>query len=84
MQLFADLTSRILVSVHLCTYIALHEYFSLDKSSGSTRKVTDGEVYATWYYVTSRVSISARRIGLTMNIFYTKQTKIFGPKNFLI
>ena len=27
--------------------------------------------------------VSARRIGSTMNMFYTKQTKLFGPKTFV-
>ena len=31
--------------------------------------------YSRWYYVGSAVGVSARRIWLAMNIFYTKQTK---------
>ena len=40
--------------------------------------------YPRWCYVRSGVGVSARRIKFAMNRFYTKQTKIFGPKNFHI
>ena len=43
-QLFADLTFHALVSVHLCTFIVLHGYFSLGKTSGPTTKTAGSEV----------------------------------------
>ena len=39
--------------------------------------------YPRWWYVRSRVGVSAGRIGFAMNRFCTKQTKIFGPKTFI-
>ena len=38
--------------------------------------------YPRWTVVRSGVRVSARIIELAMNRFYTKQTKIFGLKNF--
>ena len=40
--------------------------------------------YCRWYYVGSGVGVSGRRTGAALNRFYTKQTKIFEPKNFRI
>ena len=40
--------------------------------------------YSNQCHVKSAVVVSARRIGSAMNRFYTKQTKILGPKNFRI
>ena len=40
--------------------------------------------YPRWCYVRSGVGVLAWWIGLAMNRFYTRQTKIFGPKNFRI
>ena len=42
MQLFAALCG--LVGIHLHTYIVLHWYFSLGKTSGPTTKAADSEV----------------------------------------
>ena len=39
--------------------------------------------YPRWCYVRSEVGVSARRIGLAMNRFYTKQNKIFRAKKLL-
>ena len=84
MQLFAGLTFHALVAVHLHTFIiiVLHGYVSLCRTSGpTTRKQLAVRFYPRWCYVRSGVDVSARRIGTAMNRFYTKQTKIFGPKN---
>ena len=43
-QLFADLTLRALGGVHLRTFIVLHEYFSLGKTSGPTMMAASSEV----------------------------------------
>ena len=81
-QVFVELTFCALVGVHLHTYIALYGYFSL-----SVRTVTQQwkqlavRFYSRWYYGRSGVRVSAGRIRLAMNRFYTKQTKIFRPKN---
>ena len=40
----ADLTLCALVGIHLCTFIVLHGYFSLSKTSGPTMKVAGSEV----------------------------------------
>ena len=40
----ADLALCAFVSVHLCTCIVLHGYFSLDKTSGPTTKAAGREV----------------------------------------
>ena len=44
MQLFADLTFHALVGVHPSTYIALHGYFSLGKTSVPKTKAAGSEV----------------------------------------
>ena len=38
--------------------------------------------YSRWYYVRSGVVVSARRIRSSHEQIYTKQTKIFGQKNY--
>ena len=74
MQFFADLSFRALVGVHL----SAHGHFSLGKSNGPVK------FCARWYYVRSGEGVSARRIRCAMIRFYTKQTKIVGPKSLLI
>ena len=77
------LTFRALVGVHLHTFKVLHGYFSLGKTSGpTTRAALVVRFFSRWCYVRSGVGVSARIIGLVMNRFYTKQTKIYG--NFCI
>ena len=57
----------------------MHGYFSLGKTSGpTTRSALAVRFFSRWCYVRSGVGVSARRIGLAMNRFYTKQTKIYG------
>ena len=42
--IIADLTLRAFASVHLCTCIVLHGYFSPGKTSGPTMKAANSEV----------------------------------------
>ena len=73
------LTFRALVGVHVLTFKVLHGYSSLGKTSGpTTRSALAAKCFSRWCYVRSGVGVSARRIGLAMNRFYTKQTKIYG------
>ena len=73
------LTFCALVGVHLHTFKALHGYFSLGKTRGpTTRSALAVRFFSRWCYVRSGVGVSARRIGLAMNRFYIKQTKIYG------
>ena len=59
-------------------------FLSLGKTSGPTMEAAGEVLPSRSCYVRSGVSASARRIGLAMNRFHTKQTKIFRPKNFCI
>ena len=83
MQLFANLIFRALVVVQLHFYIALHISLSLRPVDQQRRQLAV-RFYSRWYYVRSGVGESARGIIWAMNRFYTKQTKIFGPKYFRI
>ena len=42
--IIADLALHAFVSIHLCTCIVLHAYFSVSKISGPTTKAGDSEV----------------------------------------
>ena len=81
MELFADLTLHALVCIHLVTFIVLHGYFSLVKTSGPATKSAGSEFLLMCYYVRSGVGVSARRIGSTMKFsiaFFLKAlTKLF-------
>ena len=79
-QLFSDLTLRILVGAHIRTFIVLHGYFSLGKTSGPTTKALAVRFYSRWYYVGSGVGVSARRIGSAMNKFIPSRPK-FSEQN---
>ena len=83
MQLFADLTCRAIVGVHLDTFKVLHGYFSSVRPVDQQRRQLAVRFYPRWCYVRSGVVVSARTIGSTMNSFYNKQTKLFGPKKFV-
>ena len=58
----------------------MHGYFCLGKTSGPPTKAVGKAVGQD--YIRSEVSVSARRITSAMNRFFTKQTKMFEPKDF--
>ena len=55
-----------LVAVHPHTFIVLHGYFFLGKTSGPLSKAAGSGFYSRWYYVRPGVDVSTRRIGLAM------------------
>ena len=78
----------VIVHIHLHGFKVLHDYFSLGWTNGTATKAglydQQQRQLAVRFYsrcccVSSGVIVSARRMGLAMNRFYTKQTKIFGP-----